>query len=115
MNVRESDVERFLQGYGKVRDINLKRGYGFVVRRIKLKTFNMRSRFPQLSITHLQGFVFSLQEFDDYRDADDAVADLNGKELLGERSELSNYFQAAILRLTITCNRPKYSCIRLHE
>lgn len=28
---------------------------------------------------------FSLQEFDDYRDADDAVYELNGKELLGER------------------------------
>lgn len=53
MNARESDVERFLRGYGKVRDISLKRGYGFV-------------------------------EFDDYRDADDAIADLNGKELLGE-------------------------------
>jgi hypothetical protein len=26
-----------------------------------------------------------LQEFDDYRDADDAVYDLNGKELLGVR------------------------------
>ena len=26
-----------------------------------------------------------LQEFDDYRDADDAVHDLNGRELLGER------------------------------
>lgn len=25
------------------------------------------------------------QEFDDYRDADDAVYELNGKELLGER------------------------------
>ncbi|XP_078348144.1 serine/arginine-rich splicing factor 4-like isoform X1 [Oculina patagonica] len=53
MNARESDVERFLRGYGKVRDISLKRGYGFV-------------------------------EFDDYRDADDAIADLNGKDLLGE-------------------------------
>ncbi len=31
MNARESDVERFLRGYGKVRDISLKRGYGFVV------------------------------------------------------------------------------------
>ena len=28
---------------------------------------------------------FILQEFDDYRDADDAVHDLNGRELLGER------------------------------
>ncbi|KAM7450495.1 hypothetical protein ABFA07_001796 [Porites harrisoni] len=53
MSARESDVEKFLRGYGKVRDISLKRGYGFV-------------------------------EFDDYRDADDAIADLNGKELLGE-------------------------------
>ena len=34
MSARESDVERFLRGYGKVRDISLKRGYGFVVRRI---------------------------------------------------------------------------------
>lgn len=30
-------------------------------------------------------FGVCLQEFDDYRDADDAVYELNGKELLGER------------------------------
>lgn len=29
--------------------------------------------------------IFMLQEFDDTRDADDAVYDLNGKELLGDR------------------------------
>jgi len=34
VNARESDVERFLRGYGKVKDISLKRGYGFVVRLI---------------------------------------------------------------------------------
>lgn len=28
---------------------------------------------------------FVSQEFDDYRDADDAVYELNGKELMGER------------------------------
>lgn len=51
---REYDVEKFFRGYGKVRDIMLKNGYGFV-------------------------------EFDDYKDADDAIHDLNGKELCGER------------------------------
>lgn len=36
-------------------------------------------------------FFCPLQEFDDYRDADDAIADLNGKELLGERCGFSSY------------------------
>lgn len=51
---RERDLERFFKGYGRIRDVLLKNGYGFV-------------------------------EFDDYRDADDAVYEMNGKELLGER------------------------------
>lgn len=33
-HVREDDVERFVKGYGRVRDIMLKNGYGFVVRKI---------------------------------------------------------------------------------
>ena len=47
MSARESDVERFLRGYGKVRDISLKRGYGFVVRRIEYCScrFAMKSFF----------------------------------------------------------------------
>jgi arginine/serine-rich splicing factor 4/5/6 len=53
-DVRERDLERFFKGYGRVGEILLKNGFGFV-------------------------------EFDDYRDADDAVYELNGKELLGER------------------------------
>ncbi|XP_056639490.1 serine-arginine protein 55 [Diorhabda carinulata] len=50
----ERDLERFFRGYGRMRDVLIKNGYGFV-------------------------------EFDDYRDADDAVYELNGKKLLGER------------------------------
>ncbi|XP_056335528.1 serine/arginine-rich splicing factor 4 [Danio aesculapii] len=51
---REKDVERFFKGYGKILEVDLKNGYGFV-------------------------------EFDDPRDADDAVYDLNGKDLCGKR------------------------------
>lgn len=51
--VREKDIDRFFKGYGRVGDIHLKNGFGFV-------------------------------EFEDQRDAEDAIADLNGKKLLGE-------------------------------
>uniref|UniRef100_A0A7E4UWR3 RRM domain-containing protein n=1 Tax=Panagrellus redivivus TaxID=6233 RepID=A0A7E4UWR3_PANRE len=50
----ERDVEDFFRSYGKIRDIVLKSGFGFV-------------------------------EFSDSRDASDAVDDLNGRELCGER------------------------------
>ncbi|XP_022049952.1 serine and arginine rich splicing factor 6b isoform X1 [Acanthochromis polyacanthus] len=53
-HVREKDIQRFFSGYGKLLEIDLKNGYGFV-------------------------------EFEDMRDADDAVYELNGKELCGER------------------------------
>jgi len=53
-HARDKDIERFFRGFGRIRDIMLKNGYGFV-------------------------------EFDDYRDADDAVYECNGKDLCGER------------------------------
>ncbi|XP_028263034.1 serine/arginine-rich splicing factor 6-like isoform X2 [Parambassis ranga] len=53
-HVREKDIQRFFSGYGKLLEVDLKNGYGFV-------------------------------EFEDMRDADDAVYELNGKELCGER------------------------------
>ncbi|KAF8794404.1 Serine/arginine-rich splicing factor 4 like protein [Argiope bruennichi] len=53
-DVRERDIEKFFEGYGRIREILIKNGFGFV-------------------------------EFDDYRDADDAVYALNGRQLLGER------------------------------
>lgn len=30
-DARERDVERFFRGFGRIRDINLKNGFGFVV------------------------------------------------------------------------------------
>ncbi|XP_060526914.1 serine-arginine protein 55-like [Cylas formicarius] len=51
---RERDLENFFRGFGRIRDVLIKNGYGFV-------------------------------EFDDYRDAEDAVYELHGKKLLGMR------------------------------
>uniref|UniRef100_A0AC34GTG0 RRM domain-containing protein n=1 Tax=Panagrolaimus sp. ES5 TaxID=591445 RepID=A0AC34GTG0_9BILA len=53
----ERDVEDFFRGYGKIRDVILKSGFGFV-------------------------------EFDDSRDAADAVEDLNGRDLCGDRVKI---------------------------
>uniref|UniRef100_A0A8C1RG00 Serine/arginine-rich splicing factor 5 n=2 Tax=Cyprinus carpio TaxID=7962 RepID=A0A8C1RG00_CYPCA len=57
-HARERDVEKFFKGYGHIREINLKNGFGFVV-------------IGDESYITL--------------DADDAVYELNGKELCSER------------------------------
>lgn len=81
-------MEKFFKGYGRIREINLKNGFGFVV------------SITSASLTHAHTHTRSvcvwserqnchvyvcLQEFDDHRDADDAVYELNGKELCNER------------------------------
>ena len=53
-DTRERDLEKFFKGFGKIGEIAVKNGYGFV-------------------------------NFDDHRDADDAVHDLDGKDLHGSR------------------------------
>jgi len=53
-DVRERDIEKFFKGYGKLGEISIKNGYGFV-------------------------------DFEDYRDADDAVHDMDGKDIRGTR------------------------------
>lgn len=53
-DTRERDVERFMRGYGRIRNVVLKGNYGFA-------------------------------EFEDRRDAQDAVRDLDGKMWMGAR------------------------------
>ena len=45
------------------------------------KFFKGYGKFGEVSMKQGYGFV----DFEDYRDADDAVHDLNGKDMLGER------------------------------
>ena len=39
-NAREKDVERFFRGFGRIKDINLKNGFGFVVSQALLFIFS---------------------------------------------------------------------------
>jgi arginine/serine-rich splicing factor 4/5/6 len=53
-DTQEREIEKFLKGYGRIRSISVKEGFGFA-------------------------------EFEDKRDAEDAVKDLDGKDLDGRR------------------------------
>lgn len=50
---REKDVEKFLQGCGKIRDINLKNGFGFVVRSLKCLSLKFSPNFALWFTVHL--------------------------------------------------------------
>ncbi|EEC19227.1 alternative splicing factor SRp55/B52/SRp75, putative, partial [Ixodes scapularis] len=76
--VRERDLEKFFRGFGKIREVLLKNGFGFV-------------------------------EFDDDRDADDAVYELNGRELDGER-----YFTTLGRRAGSRNGTPRPGCAQLY-
>lgn len=97
-HARERDVEKFFKGYGRIREINLKNGFGFVVSLWELVRYRLCTLSNSLQLK-------PSQEFDDHRDADDAVYELNGKELCSERYEItaSFLFNLVLLALNELC------------
>lgn len=61
-SAREKDVERFFKGYGRIRDIDLKKGFGFVVSHVpgNLLTFFVQSE----NVTQFLNSVYTLVDSD---------------------------------------------------
>ena len=53
-NIRERELEYEFRKFGRIRNLQLKRGFAFI-------------------------------EFDDYRDADDAIHEMNGRRIMGQK------------------------------
>ncbi len=53
-SIRERELEYEFRKFGRIRNLQLKRGYAFI-------------------------------EFDDYRDADDAIHEMNGRRIMGQK------------------------------
>ena len=76
-DTRERDVEKFFKSYGRIRNIVLK------VRKEKVIFLENTNFFC------VQG-TYGFCEFDDLRDAQDAVRDLDGKNWLGGRVRIEH-------------------------
>lgn len=86
-DVRTKDLERFFKDHGfskTIQEVVVKTGYGFVVSR------KLICSVATLKYEIFLTCSFFSQVFDDRRDADDAIYELNGKELLGTRCLGSN-------------------------
>lgn len=53
-NLREDDLDYYFRKYGRIRNLQLKKGYAFI-------------------------------EYDDYKDAEDAIHEMDGKKIEGQR------------------------------
>lgn len=59
-SAREKDVERFFKGYGRIRDIDLKKGFGFVVSQLHGKRNGYFVVVVFLSCDNITGLCYLL-------------------------------------------------------
>jgi RNA recognition motif-containing protein len=84
--LRERDLEETFAKYGKINRVSLKVGFGFVVSIAIISIYHfLLSSIVLLIVIQNQQQIYFTQEFDDARDADDAIRALDGKELEGNR------------------------------